>query len=151
MPDTKNYDDNYEIDYARVTALMSVVEQVSKVCPQNTSISSVAMAELKKLNDDILVWAGEKAKHEQAVKNEEIAKKNAQLSEENAKDHPDTKPEPEALARVIPPVVPGQPDPTITQTGHDTHVTDLNDGPEGSEEGLGTDPTKPGPSVRRRI
>ena len=90
------------IDFARAAQLMDVVQKASSVCPQYTSLSSEAMAELKEMND-LAVKEG-KERHAQVAKVEaDNAVLEAQrVHEEQAKIAAADKARADAAAKVIP-------------------------------------------------
>lgn len=56
-----------KFDYERAGALLTIVEQVSKVAPQMTAISSEAMAELRQMNQWLIEENAKKPKDSNVI------------------------------------------------------------------------------------
>jgi len=90
------------VDFARAAALMDVVQKASSVCPQYTSLSSEAMAELKEMNDLALKEGKERHAQVAKVEADNAAIEARRVHEEQAKIAAEDKARADAAAKVIP-------------------------------------------------
>lgn len=108
----------HEFDFERCMALMSVIEKISTVSPQNMAITGIAQAELKEMNDqakDIGKRRGDRIRDAEAKR---AQAQQAAVDEQDA-ESADAEEEVEVVRpkaipnrQVEPPAAPGQPTPT---------------------------------------
>lgn len=130
-----------DIDYAHASNLMDVVQKVAHVTPAYLALSSVAMMELKEMNEEANAFL--KVVAQQQLKKDQDAA--AKINEQNqAQAKADADNAQKIATPVVQPVtvVPGQPNevPAIQQRREDTNA-------EGGD--MGTNATPSAPVIRR--
>lgn len=106
---------DHDIDFGRAAALMDVVQKVASVAPTYTSLSGVAMMELKEMNEQAMEFLSELGRQRLAAEQQAAADLNAKnqaAMEESNRINAEIA-ERTAASNVAKPiqVMPGEPDP----------------------------------------
>lgn len=106
---------DHDIDFGRAAALMDVVQKVANVAPTYTSLSGVAMMELKEMNEQAMEFLSELGRQRLAAEQQAAADLNAKnqaAMEESNRINAEIA-ERTAASNVAKPiqVMPGEPDP----------------------------------------
>lgn len=115
VEDDAEMNEIHEFDFERCMALMSVIEKISTVSPQNMAITGIAQAELKEMNEqakDIGKRRGDRVREAEAKR---AQAQQAAVDKQDAEDAEDevevAKPRAVPHHQVAPPAAPGQPTP----------------------------------------
>lgn len=115
VEDDSEMNEIHEFDFERCMALMSVIEKISTVSPQNMAITGIAQAELKEMNEqakDIGKRRGDRVREAEAKR---AQAQQAAVDEQDAEETEDevevVKPRAVPHHQVAPPAAPGQPTP----------------------------------------
>lgn len=114
VEDDSEMNEIHEFDFERCMALMSVIEKISTVSPQNMAITGIAQAELKEMNEqakDIGKRRGDRVREAEAKR---AQAQQAAVDEQDAEEtEEDIARQPRAVPhhQVAPPAAPGQPTP----------------------------------------